>query len=69
MSQSVDFAPRLMRPSAAAHYLGVGVSTLAGLGLPTRKIGRAVVYDRRDLERFADDLTGGEAENPFGPAG
>jgi hypothetical protein len=45
------------------------VSTLAGLGLPTRKIGRAVVYDRRDLERFADDLTGGEAENPFGPAG
>lgn len=54
--------PRYLRPRDAARYLGFAPSTLAGwrtygtpggVDLPFARIGGAVVYDRRDLDRFA----------------
>ncbi len=55
------FPPRLMRPPSAAHYLGVGETTLRGLGIPTKTIPgmKAVFYDIVDLDRFADTLSVG----------
>jgi predicted DNA-binding transcriptional regulator AlpA len=65
----VILLPRLLRPSAAAEYLGISVSTLSGLGIKPRKLGsRVVVYDRLDLDAFADDLRGAEASDAWGLA-
>lgn len=51
-----DFAPRLMPAPAAAHYLGVSESTLRTLDIPRRALGAKRLYDRRDLDRYADSL-------------
>ncbi|WP_233252528.1 helix-turn-helix domain-containing protein [Maritimibacter sp. 55A14] len=56
MTVTLDFAPRLMPAPAAAHYLGVGVTTLRGLPIPRRKLGAKRLYDKRDLDAYADDL-------------
>jgi hypothetical protein len=56
MPATRDFAPRLMPAPQAAHYLGVSVSTLRGLGLPRRRLGGKRVYDRADLDAYADAL-------------
>lgn len=40
----------------AAHYLGVSVSTLRALGLPRRTLGAKRVYDKADLDAYADAL-------------
>lgn len=52
----LDFAPLLMPAPAAAHYLGVGETTLRGLQIPRKVLGGKRLYDRRDLEAFADEL-------------
>jgi hypothetical protein len=53
--------PRLMRPAIAAAYLGVSESHLRTLPLTPRRMGeRIVVYDRHDLDAYADAL-------PYGP--
>lgn len=56
--------PRLMREELAAAYLGIGVSTLRERGPKPNHLGRRVLYDRRDLDRWADALGG----QPLDPA-
>lgn len=56
MPATHEFPPLLMPAPSAAHYLGVSESTLRALGLPRRVIGRKRLYDRRDLDRWADSL-------------
>ncbi|GGF44025.1 hypothetical protein SAMN05216376_105223 [Mameliella alba] len=50
------FLPRLMQAKAAAHYLGVSLSKLRQLDLPCKRDGGNVLYDRRDLDAWADGL-------------
>lgn len=56
MPAPLEFPPRLMPAPAAAHYLGVSESTLRGLDLPRRQLGGKRIYDRRDLDAYADSL-------------
>jgi len=56
MPLTLDFPPRLMPAPQAAHYLGVSASTLRQLAIPRRRIGAKVLYDRRDLDAYADIL-------------
>jgi len=62
MALSTDFAPRLMPAPRAAHYLGVSESTLRGLPIPRRQLGGKRLYDKFDLDAYADALPveGGE---------
>lgn len=65
MSITRDFAPRLMPAPQAAHYLGVSESTLRALELPRRIVGAKRLYDRLDLDAYADGLAvEGEEEGP-----
>ncbi len=48
--------PALLGEDDAARYLGIGKTTLRGLGLKRRKLGGRRLYDRRDLDAFADAL-------------
>lgn len=48
--------PRLMRIELAAPYLGVSPSTFRSLDIPPRSIGKCVLWDRADLDRYADRL-------------
>lgn len=56
MAITRDFAPRLMPSPQAAHYVGVSESTLRSAGIPRRQLGGKRVYDRHDLDAFADNL-------------
>ncbi|WP_305970251.1 MULTISPECIES: DNA-binding protein [unclassified Mameliella] len=59
-----QFAPRLMAAPQAAHYIGVSVSKLRELPIPRKKLDGKRLYDRIDLDRYADGLaTEGEVEN------
>ena len=57
-----DFAPRLMPAPQAAHYLGVSASKLRDLPIPRRMLDGKRLYDRIDLDAYADTLPseGGE---------
>lgn len=48
--------PRLMAVDLAAAYLGIGASTLRQRGPQPKKLGTRTLYDRTDLDRFADAL-------------
>lgn len=50
--------PRLMSEGMAARYVGIGTSTLREVGPQPKRIGRRVLYDIRDLDRWADRLGG-----------
>lgn len=50
--------PRLMDVELAAAYLGIGASTLRESGPQPKRLGRRVLYDRHDLDRWADALGG-----------
>lgn len=57
--------PALLTTAEAAQYLGLAKSTLqnqrsAGVGVPFRRIGRAVRYVRAELDEFIDALPRGE---------
>ncbi len=52
----ISFTPRLMSSSAAAAYIGMSPSKLAGLPIPKKRDGGRVLYDRRDLDDYADHL-------------
>lgn len=56
MPATREFVPRLMPTPQAAHYLGVSESTLRALSVPRRKLGAKRVYDKTDLDAFADQL-------------
>ncbi len=55
---SPSHAPRLLSVKDAAVYLGVSPWTIRSLGwsreIPEVKIGRRVLYDREDLDRYID---------------
>jgi hypothetical protein len=50
--------PRLMGERDAAAYLSIGSTTLREKGPAPRKIGSRTLWDRRDLDRWADALDG-----------
>jgi hypothetical protein len=54
--------PRLLSVDLAASYVGLGVTAFEGLGLPARRVGRRKLYDRNDLDRWADRLDGQPVE-------
>lgn len=63
MPVALTFPPRLLPAPAAAHYLGVSESTLRTFKIPRRELGAKRLYDRIDLDAFADSLaTEGQAE-------
>lgn len=49
--------PALLGEADAARYLGIGSTTLRCLGLKRRVLGSRRLYDRRDLDAFADSLS------------
>lgn len=49
--------PRLMGVDMASRYLGVSVGTFRSLNIRNQNIGRRVVWDRNDLDRYADRLS------------
>jgi hypothetical protein len=53
---SYQFPPRLMKAKAAAHYLGYSESKLRALALPCKEDGGNVMYDKADLDAYADAL-------------
>jgi hypothetical protein len=50
--------PRLMSERDAAAYLSIGATTLRERGPAPRKVGSRTLWDRRDLDRWADALDG-----------
>lgn len=50
--------PRLMRVELAAKYLSIGATTLREHGPAPKRIGGCVLWDRADLDRWADSLGG-----------
>lgn len=50
--------PRLMNERLAAAYLSIGTTQLRDKGPQAKKIGGRTVWDRVDLDRFADALAG-----------
>jgi len=46
---------RCLTKEEAAEYLGIGVTLLAALDMPTVRFGRRCLYDRVDLDRWLDD--------------
>ncbi len=55
--------PRLMREELAAAYVGIGVTMLREHGPQPKRLGKRVLYDRHDLDRWADAL-GGQPLDP-----
>ena len=53
-----------MDAGLAAAYLGIGASTLRESGPEPKRLGRRVLYDRRDLDRWADALGGQPLDEP-----
>ena len=56
--------PRLMAEPMAAHYLSLSVTTLRADGPTPKRQGKRVLYDRRDLDRWADRLAGQPLDDP-----
>lgn len=50
--------PRLLTIELAARYLSIGVTTLRDHGPAPKRSGRRILYDIRDLDRWADRLDG-----------
>lgn len=49
--------PRLMPLALASAYFGVCASTFRRLDIEPRRIGRRVLWDRRDLDSYADQIS------------
>lgn len=48
--------PRLMSIEQAAAYIGLSPTTLRERGPEPKRVGSRVLYDRKDLDRWADRL-------------
>ncbi|MEL6219944.1 MAG: helix-turn-helix domain-containing protein [Pseudomonadota bacterium] len=59
---------RLMGASSAAKYLGISLETLRKLGIPRKVLGSRRLYERSDLDAFADTLGYEDGEPPDDPA-
>lgn len=53
---SIPMPRGLLSEADAALYLGIGVTTMRGLGIPRRMLGARRLYDIRDLDEFRDTL-------------
>jgi len=63
MPITLGFTPRLMPAPQAAHYIGVSVSKLRALPIPRKIVDGKRLYDRIDLDSYADGLaTEGEEQ-------
>ena len=49
-------AKRLFRPVEAAAYVGLGITTFRKIDIPRKRHGDCVLYERSDLDAFADAL-------------
>ena len=56
--------PRLMGEAMAAAYLSLGTTTLREKGPTPKRYGKRRLYDRRDLDRWADLLDGQPLDEP-----
>lgn len=64
MAAHRDFPPRLMSSPLAAHYLSVSESMLRTLKIPRKILGGKRLYDKSELDAYADSLLGeGEEQN------
>lgn len=58
---------RLMKLDSAALYLGIGITTLKNLVRAKKiakvKVGYSTLFDRRELDRFVDELSSPSAAN------
>ena len=52
----LTFAPRLLSANEAAAYIGVSASTLRALPIPRKVMGGRRLFDRLDLDAYANDL-------------
>lgn len=59
-----DFTPRLMAARAAAKFLGISESKLRSLDIPRKTFGGNMVWDRTDLDAYADSLPYEGKEEP-----
>ena len=50
--------PRLMNEEIASRYLSIGHNLLREKGPAPVRLGHRVLWDRRDLDRWADELAG-----------
>ena len=53
---AITFAPRLLGEAAAAAYIGVSPSKLRTLDIPRKESGGRKLFDRMDLDEWADSL-------------
>lgn len=65
----LTYAPRLLGAPQAAAYLGISATNLRGLGLPVVLLGTRRLYDRIDLDAYADNLPRDGGENAGSGAG
>jgi hypothetical protein len=56
VASAFEFTPRLMQAEKAAFYIGVSPSKFRSLGLPRKKFDGNWVYERSDLDAYADSL-------------
>ena len=54
---SIAFVPRLLPTPLAAAYLGMGETKLRTLNIPRKVMDGKRVYERADLDAYADGLT------------
>ena len=52
---------RLLSEEDAAEYLAISRTTMRTLGISARRIGKRVLYDRRELDGFVDRMGDGPA--------
>ncbi|WOF43807.1 hypothetical protein KNJ79_02250 [Sphingopyxis indica] len=57
-AEHLPYWPRLMNRPLAAAYLGIGETKLTIEGPAPKRLGKRVLYDIRDLDRWADALDG-----------
>lgn len=50
------YPPRLMNAEQAAAYFSISVNTFKALNIKPRSIGRRTIWDRLDLDRYADRM-------------
>jgi hypothetical protein len=53
---ALPYAPRLLGEGEAAAYIGVSPSTLRKLPIPRKTSGARKLFDRMDLDAYADSL-------------
>lgn len=66
MPAAPSFVPRLLPTPWAAAYLGVSETTLRNLPIPRKVMGGKRLYDRLELDAYADGLTV-EGDNGVNP--